>query len=614
MKRIPLIILTLLAAVWLVFAISQFVSTTSSIAATTTDKSMMNVTSSNAAVVLHSLENRTVSMQNIASTIESSGQEYNSPEVLGLLRRLSETEGYERLAIDFASGTTYTSDGLVFDISHMDYGDKIRAGKPFVMDVTPALADGTPLVGIFVPLKGPNGYEAALRCAVTTNTFSLLFQQTFYTAGASFVLADSKGQYVATSNTPPKAFEGGNYYEDLEKLSYLKGFSASLATAPAAKGTLRYQVEKEIYHAYFAPVGENGWQLAMVVPQEAVLGQSSAHIANAFFLLAQFVVLIMAFTLYIYLSERSAKRKALLNEACFKALSAQTGKVILEWDLENNKNITLANFSELFGREAATRDSAEDALNQSSVLAEDQAAFREVFSTILGGNPITDARFRVADKDGVYHWCSLSGIVVKKPNGKPYKAIGTLENIEEQVQKEESLRQKAETDALTGLYNRAATEYLIQETLKSRRSSDYRHALFIIDVDNFKAVNDKLGHMYGDSVLVSLSGMLKNLFRSDDIVGRVGGDEFFVFLKNYNNIHLVHTKASEICELYRNTYIENGQMVSISASVGISLCPEDGTDFEALYKNADTALYQAKAKGKDQFSLYQREKPSPPSA
>lgn len=600
MKRVPLIGLILLAGVWLVLAITQFVSSTASIAAEGENQNMLAIAESNTAVVNHTLNSRIASLQNLAAMLENAGSGYTSAEAMKLLASFSKTEGYERLAIDYANGTTHTSDGLHFDISQLGYGERIREGKPFVLDVIPALADGTPVVCLMVPLHGPDGYEAALRCALTTAQLSQIFQQTFFTGGGGFVLVDAKGQYAAASTPAPAALAGENYNDDMAALSPTVD-----TTSPEGSTSSQFHFAGESYQAYHVPVTVDGWQLTTVVPRASLEQRTKAHITNAFVLLVQIVALILIFTLYIYLSERGAKRKALLNEACFKALAAQTGKVILEWDFESGKIVSATNFKELFGREAATQDSAEDALSQAAVMAEDQEAFRSVFATVLSGQPVSDARFRVADQDGIYHWCSLSGIVVKKPNGEPYKAIGSLENIEEQVQKEEQLRRRAEIDALTGLYNRATTEYLIQETLKGRRASDNRYALFIIDVDNFKAVNDKLGHMYGDMVLASLSSMLKKLFRSDDVAGRVGGDEFFVFLKNFHSTHLIQTKAAEICELYRNTYIESGQMVSISASVGISLCPEHGCDLETLYKNADTALYEAKARGKDQYYLYE---------
>ncbi len=298
------------------------------------------------------------------------------------------------------------------------------------------------------------------------------------------------------------------------------------------------------------------------------------------------------------------RRTALSNEQCFKALAEHTGKVIFEWDFEKNKISSVTNFKALFGRDAATNSSADDAINARVIHEDDRKVFAQIFATIKTGNPVTDVKFRVMDGNGIFHWCSLTGLVVKDTLGMPYKALAFLENIDDRVKQEAALRHKAERDQLTGLYNKITTEHLIKETLKLRRYSDDRHALMIIDIDNFKSINDKLGHLYGDIVLTQLADLLKPLFRSDDVVGRVGGDEFFIFLKNYKSTELLTSKVAEICRLFRKTYTEGNASVNISASVGIAMCPEHGSEFDEIYKAADTALYVSKANGKDQFAFF----------
>ncbi len=201
-------------------------------------------------------------------------------------------------------------------------------------------------------------------------------------------------------------------------------------------------------------------------------------------------------------------------------------------------------------------------------------------------------------------WYQYLCNIVKDSSGKPVRAVGKLNDITQHKAEIYELSVMAQRDQLTGLYNKFTTEYLIKETLKQRRFTDDEYILMIIDIDNFKSVNDKLGHLYGDIVLTQLSDFLKPLFRADDIAGRVGGDEFFVLMKNCKQLDVVEAKAHEICRLFRKTYVENDTKVSISASIGIARCPEHGIEFEDLYKNADVALYNTKATGKNGFTFY----------
>ncbi len=123
---------------------------------------------------------------------------------------------------------------------------------------------------------------------------------------------------------------------------------------------------------------------------------------------------------------------------------------------------------------------------------------------------------------------------------------------------------------------------MINDFLNSEEASLGMHAFLIVDIDNFKSVNDNLGHVFGDKVLFEVSKHLKPIFRKDDIVGRIGGDEFIVFLKIF--ILLRIPKAEKICDIFRNSYTENKKTYKISGTVGISFVPEHGTVFEELYK------------------------------
>lgn len=299
--------------------------------------------------------------------------------------------------------------------------------------------------------------------------------------------------------------------------------------------------------------------------------------------------------------------KLLLHEQCFRALSEHTNKVIFEWDFEANKIIAMTNFNALFGKDSETFGGIDDTLTIKYIHKDDRGVFITAFQTVLSGSAVNDMRFRVKDRDGIYHWCSLSGIVIKDKGGKLFKAIGILESIVEQINKEESLREKAEHDQLTGLYNKATSEYLIKNVL-GNSDGVAQHALMIIDIDNYKNINDRLGHLYGDIVLTQLATALKATFRKNDIIGRIGGDEFFVFVEDYASQEFLLKKATEICKLFRRTYSEGEKRESVSSSIGIALYPEHGEDFEELYKNADIALYDVKMSGKNNFTIYNGEK------
>lgn len=171
------------------------------------------------------------------------------------------------------------------------------------------------------------------------------------------------------------------------------------------------------------------------------------------------------------------------------------------------------------------------------------------------------------------------------------------------------LNRKAHIDQLTGILNKRAFETRADAALKLA-GSDEQYALILLDIDNFKGVNDNLGHAYGDKVLSGVGGILRSTFRADDLLGRVGGDEFCVFMNitgtedDDRSRELIDRKCSELCAAFSNNYTGDDGSYKVSASLGVSCYPRDGETFAELYQKADSALYVSKKKGKDTFTVY----------
>lgn len=183
------------------------------------------------------------------------------------------------------------------------------------------------------------------------------------------------------------------------------------------------------------------------------------------------------------------------------------------------------------------------------------------------------------------------------------KALGYIRDIDDMKKLELSLKYQAERDLLTGIYNKMTTQRLIEKELEDH--PELLHVLMIIDLDDFKQINDTLGHAFGDSVLLEVSTRLRMLIdRGSSIIGRIGGDEFIVYLHNVESVAHAVELAKNICSLLEDTYISVNEHCHISGSIGIACAPEDGTTFEHLYRNADIALYSSKSNGKGTYSFY----------
>lgn len=214
------------------------------------------------------------------------------------------------------------------------------------------------------------------------------------------------------------------------------------------------------------------------------------------------------------------------------------------------------------------------------------------------------SEYRRLCKKGDYIWIRTIVQLVEDIVTGDIKAYAYLKNIDHEKKEQLELKRRAETDSLTGLYNRSIATKMINEYFAFEHSQQ-EAALFMIDVDNFKDVNDHLGHIYGDAVLCELADKLLYIFGEKGIVGRIGGDEFVVLLKNYIDVNEVVEKAKEICKEFSVTYQgTEGESISISSSIGISLFPRDGKKFEDLYGCADIALYSVKNEGKNSYKIF----------
>jgi len=182
-----------------------------------------------------------------------------------------------------------------------------------------------------------------------------------------------------------------------------------------------------------------------------------------------------------------------------------------------------------------------------------------------------------------------------------------LEILNKKLQvKNETLKLKAENDLLTGLYNKVTSELVIADYIENEGKGG-RHALYIIDIDNFKEINDELGHIVGDKALTELANGIDHCLRTTDIKGRIGGDEFIVLLKNIHSDEDLEQKAAEICNIPKTIQLKEGFSWKLSCSVGAAIYPDHSIDFTDLFQKADKAMYYSKELGKGTFYIYNRD-------
>lgn len=214
--------------------------------------------------------------------------------------------------------------------------------------------------------------------------------------------------------------------------------------------------------------------------------------------------------------------------------------------------------------------------------------------------------YRMICKNGEEKWILSKAKVIKDSKGKNTRMAGSHTDITEQKIIQNQLKSLAYSDMLTELPNRLSFELMINDLINDikKEKSNSKFALVYMDIDNFKHINDTLGHVSGDLLLKYIANILKNEVKSSDILARLGGDEFGIVFKDIENKEEVIGKIQKLLKYLRRPWIIDQQEFFISHSIGIAIYPEDGESLSMLLKNSDVAMYFIKKNMKDDYSFY----------
>ncbi len=287
----------------------------------------------------------------------------------------------------------------------------------------------------------------------------------------------------------------------------------------------------------------------------------------------------------------------------YRILLEQSQDIFFDVDTEKRQFRCSPNFLLKFGREATPLFNENGRLsNRQIVHPEDLPALNELRRRIRSGKPTAFAVMRIPTAEGRYIWCRVQATRISKPN-TPLRLVGKIVDIDEEVRRRAELERRTQRDSLTDLLNKTAFREKICAAMPVKPQHGKTDALLFLDLDNFKLINDTFGHVKGDAALLAASEALKRGFRNADAVGRFGGDEFCVFVRDITREALEERAAALLSELH--TFVEyDGQRVEITTSIGIYLFDGTESSYDVALHRADNAQYQAKQAGKNCYRFY----------
>ncbi|WP_455617775.1 EAL domain-containing protein [Eisenbergiella sp.] len=520
------------------------------------------------------------------------GQQEDTDAVKGYLTALSETredEWYVYTNMEMLKESIITGKAREEDARIVK---RLKEGETVISDITYSdKLGGLYCITIGVPVFRDGEFTGTLRGIINAD---MLVSTSFYPAvqGEIFccLITDGAGNIIPVKNEAGE-WEGsladrmaGDICEEM--LNCLKnGGTSSIRVG-----------ERDGIPVYFSTVdlGINDWHYVVCFQADMANRHMEKIVYRTTCGTVALLAVVTAFCVFLFSLFLKMAKHIGVEERRYLLLEQFSDTVLFDYDIRRDIIRFTPNADRLFRIHGLVQKDFLKNVRNRYIYSGDMEEVSRLFAGHLEKDK-KEVRVRLMYPDRDTYFWTLIQYRYDYKKGAISSVVGKITDIEEQKRHEEYLLEMSETDGLTGLRNKLATEAEIRRRLQEECIG----LLFMIDLDNFKLVNDSYGHSGGDEALCFVGNCLQKVFRANDVVGRIGGDEWMVFLNSTNSRELAGQKA-ELLMQHLKLGMEQG-IPPLSVSIGISRCPDDGKQFTDLFNAADRAMYEAKRKGKDCF-------------
>lgn len=299
-------------------------------------------------------------------------------------------------------------------------------------------------------------------------------------------------------------------------------------------------------------------------------------------------------------TRKRAEAALLESDSLWKLALESSGDGVWDWYVQDGVELLSPGCLRIYGYEPQDLQPRPEELDSRTHPDDVPQMQRDREAHFSGQTPVYRNEHRIRCKDGSWKWVLSRGMVISRDaQGRPLRMVGTHADITQRKQQEALILQQAHYDGLTGLPNRTLMRERLDAELRARALAPRPMAVLFVDLDQFKEVNDALGHDMGDALLRQAAVRIRDCLGVSDLVARMGGDEFTVLLVDTIDRGAAEQVAMRLIETLAQAFTLGQERVFVSASIGISLYPEDGDGIESLFKHADQALYVAKGTGRN---------------
>ncbi len=413
-------------------------------------------------------------------------------------------------------------------------------------------------------------------------------------------LVDKKGTVIAHSGIDLFALKGGPL-----SLNFSGHPLVQAMMAGKTDKSYKYDYEGTSYFGSYTILKSNGWVVVTETPMSVILSKGNELIK--YLLLIDLVIFLFAiFISLLFARQITDKRKQIEkilreNEQRYRDLANSLPQIVYETDEKGNLTFVSHYAFDAFGY---TQKDFEKGLNAIQMLIpEDRDKAKKNIKRVLSGEKLGGTEYTALRKDNSTFPATIYTSPVIREN-KPVGLRGIIVDITEHKKIEEKLAHMATHDNLTGLPNRMLFDDRLSLELARAYRKKQRFTVMISDIDNFKNINDTLGHMIGDKLLQGVGNRIKDSLRSSDTIARMGGDEFLLLLPEITRTEDATSIAQKLLEIFQEPFMIDGHKFDITVSIGIAIFPDDGQDVDSLISHADVAMYSVKKSGRNNYQRY----------
>lgn len=506
------------------------------------------------------------------------------------------------------SASSGNSMANIIDPLILDSLDSIKSGNTLYSFQT---SEDEYYLRIVMPVMEHNRFSGILINGYNAYRYNQLIGLSTYSNKDTVMLLDKTTGFC---NLDQNENNNINYFDYLSHVKFINGSLDSIKKdfVEGSYGLIRFQDPDSLmeYYMTYDSLNIGNQAICNLIPcsyvenRIAELNASSDDLILVIFsVIFIMIVLIFVVQSITTIRIRNNQNRLQLEQNRFHTVMKYTQSAIWEYNIKKDIMEKPDSGIGINLGSAKVSNLEKSSLSRHAIYEEDIPIFQNFCKELRLGKPDIFAEFRALDIQGEYVWFSLVGNTIFDSKGNPVSVIGQTTNINHEKQEMEVLKNLSERDPLTKLYNRKTAQTLIDEILEHSSEGDI-HAFCMIDVDNFKSINDTFGHIFGDAVLTEISSKLKSAFEKEHIVSRYGGDEFIIFIKHAPSLDYIEEKAQLINELLKDIYVGDHAERKITTSVGISIYPYAGREQKVLMKHADIALYYSKNAGKSCYHIY----------